>query len=559
MSSLVQHRSSTPIASWNQTWRTTGFLLAAALGGLPSSPARAQDNQVYSAVRVQATPLRIENVSGAGGNEAPHNTGTAVLVQRGKPEDYYLVTAYHVVERSRNIDFLFGNDIFAWGSDDLMAKSYVSLAKDLAIFKLTKDGYKKCRDSIPGVSRPHVVKAVQLLDTRQFGGDESALGRTAVAVGNPEIQINVSDESEPWKLENVVYGGTVSELPTVESRLRQIVRKTGEKQSREMALNTQLLFLETLSITRGFSGGPVFVTTRPTANADPASPPQEQRLAGIIMGGSPRTDAFSGRYAFASPASNIERGILILEEALSPPANPTKLRTDESILEYNPDVSSISWPMAIYNYGTTHGFAGSQLVEKVRLRNDAMSGYRAVTDSAEKERISYTFLEVTFDEVHFYNLTDGDLSNYQFIKCTFIKPDFDGVVMNGTVFQSPRFISEHQPDDKLGCLYDYGIPQMAYGVRIRDAKWRAREVQGTAQTPKPAQEAQGNAQAPKPAQGNAQAPKPAQAYPDDIGIFSNKPVAPPVAVPSPAGTPEEGGIPLNVRRFWNYFDVHRKN
>jgi hypothetical protein len=75
---------------------------------------------------------------------------------------------------------------------------------------------------------------------------------------------------------------------------------------------------------------------------------------------------------------------------------------------------------------------------------------------------------------------------------------------------------------------------MAYGVRIRDARWLA-----------------------KPPEKKDQANKPLEKPTDSPDPFSGKPAGVPVVDSSSARRRQKVGEPLKVRRFWNYFDVHR--
>jgi hypothetical protein len=524
--------------------------LTAALGGLASSPALGGENPVTSAVRVEARPQTIPGVADTAGGQSGLSVGTAVIVQwpwkggplAGEDGDNYLVTAYHVVERAGNVKFQVSDGYTAyWGRNYARGRNYteepiyVNTSKDLAIFKLAKPPAGAGGDDIGRMNGKASEQAIPLappsdpLDPASRVSDGSAKGHTAVAIGNPEIRINLADGSDNWALENVAYGGTVSELPSVEARLKKIVREAADgdevaREVRKRVLNTQLLFLETLSITRGFSGGPVFVNTDRRAGAVPAAASDDRVFAGIIMGGSSRDDVYSGRYAYACPAIHVGRGLEALSKELD------RRKRFPGVRNPNPepgvffvDYETAQWPRTAYKYGTAHGFATSRLVRGDRIRRDEIARYPGEMESGQRDRISYTFFDVTFDGVDFLKLTGGDLSNDYFINCTFINPSFAGVIMNGAVFQTPVFESSIQPGDAFGCLDAYGVPRMAHGVRIFEARWRRPE-------PVPDKE-------------------PAAAPVDDPGVFSKKPA---VAARATAGEP------LNVRRFPNYFDVPRR-
>ena len=154
-------------------------------GGRPGRPATLPDRtrrgqSGHLAVRVEATPLG-SSVAGGGGQQVGLSVGTAVVVQPASTMGYYIVTAYHVVERAKNIRFRLpdgsGTSLF-WGSP-------LSREADL---RERRQGPRDLQGRPAGRPRGHdplhkLIQNAVILDTSQYDGDASALGRTAVAVG----------------------------------------------------------------------------------------------------------------------------------------------------------------------------------------------------------------------------------------------------------------------------------------------------------------------------------------------------------------------------------------
>jgi hypothetical protein len=404
-----------------------------------------------------------------------YKVGTAVLVEAEVANDAglsekrrFLVTAYHVVFGGTVAEFQ-ARDSFSLplGSGAYIQKRfYYNPVADLAIFELGEEGNRR-------VDASRLISPVSLLlaDEPVAGAagvpiaadaepdTDPSIGRPAVAIGNPLI-IN-------YRALNIIYSCTVSEIATASRRVVSIISRDLPDDVYTAADKKRLLFLETLSIDRGFSGGPILVQV-------PGS--SEPKLAGIILGGHPQVIA--GRFAFACSAADVAHGIKVLTRKVEP----------SGTYEAADDFRENFWrdKRIVYNWGSTFSFSSSAVLEsKIPLVNyrwpDVDNGTRPGTKGAKvsekKGHIEYLFDGVTFQDVDF---SGRDLTNFHFLSCTFSGRDnpaaarrgmsFHGAVLNGAIFENCTFELEQEPDD--GVLRVYGRPLMAYGVQFRTPRVR---------------------------------------------------------------------------------------
>ncbi|MHC4401667.1 MAG: hypothetical protein ACYTG0_18505 [Planctomycetota bacterium] len=406
--------------------------------------------------------------------EYKSSVGTAVLVRypssenpdeedEENKEDVFLVTAYHVIyQTTRGGLEALGESRYRLGEKDpedpaaraadFLPGVYIDSPSDLAVFRFTKERSREILEEMD------VLIAAPLLQTTDASGVDPSVGLTAVAVGNPKVL--------GFRPLNIVYSATVSEQARMVDRVPEVARTREAKRK-------VFLFLETLSVNKGFSGGPVLVP-----HSVPGQP--SQALAGIILGGNPNIDI--GRFAWAATSKDVKMGI----EALSGAGGPNVHKYSELVSGPPQD-----WPPISYKWGRTYAFHSQALIEKPTvgkedwenlkrelLREAKMGEYEetAQSDSEPDEEAEGTChiqgVEFVFDQVTFeqgVSFEGDDLSNATFLKCTFIHPSFEDAVFNGTRFENCRFIVEDMPDE--GILDDaYGKPLMAYGVTVARSK-----------------------------------------------------------------------------------------
>ena len=121
-----------------------------------------------------------------------------------------------------------------------------------------------------------------------------------------------------------------------------------------------------------------------------------------------------------------------------------------------------------------------------------------------------------FDRVHLSNVdfSEADLTNYQFLNCTFEVPCwFQDAVLNGVVFENCEFCLVEEPTGD-GVLRGYGIPLMAYGVQFHSPRRL-----GASLMPKRGAVAPTPAPPPPPAPAAPRAPAPTPDY-DSISFKS---------------------------------------
>ena len=232
-------------------------------------PAQAQEKWVSCALRVLARSWVSQPIAADEENRLQsnfgENMGSAVLIKH--QGDLYIATAYHVIRRCETVRFNAGDFMLEVGNDNFVRnRFYYNRLADLAIFGLGKEGVKRVEHfnlspaTLPANTSPAAV-----------------LGRAAVAIGNPKIEVQ-----KTLMPLNIIYSGTLSEMAKANDRFdlgddltpEDRARVAGDEKVREF----ELLFLETLSITRGFSGGPILI---------PPAPDGKAQLVGVVLGGHP--------------------------------------------------------------------------------------------------------------------------------------------------------------------------------------------------------------------------------------------------------------------------------
>ncbi|MHC4398734.1 MAG: pentapeptide repeat-containing protein [Planctomycetota bacterium] len=500
-----------------------------------SSTALAEDAPPVSfrcAFRI-TTDRTVEPPAGATAPSAPDNpsvtthAATGVLVERrtGGTSRYFLVTAYHVIYKTKSVELTALNRTTGLDTAGLLQDFYFDLAADLAVFELTRatidgggfttsDKYHLARRSVreiaeqegivpEAVDTEKVVKRLQdlgiavsstevgeireekvavAIDLHPEPRPQRLVGLPATVVGNPLVETN--------RPENICYGATVSEVASLKDRVPGVVKGAGQVTNQEAlkkARERDFLFLETLSVNKGFSGGPVLV---PHDVEGAGGSFAVESLAGVILGGDPEVRA--GRYAWACPPRAIENGIQVLEGTATVPSGEEGIRGTRSYQRMGRDPSH-EWPDTLFDLGQTYGFASVVLVArpqdlvrhskrmKCTEKDWELVREEVRADPGEPDTmhsIEFVFDGITFEGVDFSN---ADLTNAKFINCVFQdaklgpgaggegKLRFGGTVLNGVVFRDCLFSVPELPNaDKRSIGQHYGRPAMAFGVKIQN-------------------------------------------------------------------------------------------
>lgn len=513
-----------------------------------AAPVRAAQESIQCALKVLATPERGRDLDqDVKITEEGHVIGTAVLVRhtdKRNQENFFLVTAYHVVYRSTTLEFKAGEFNLLLGTGDIEPLFYYNRVCDIAIFRLSTDGVDRVNRAA------NALHPVRLMQRPAANGPEPSLGLSAFAVGNPKV---VS-----YRPENVVYSCTVSEAVKAVNRIAEAIRvPDGNSAVLSAANDLTLLFLETLSIDKGFSGGPVVVF----AASDATGVPKPQ-LVGVVLGGNPALVA--GRFAFACRAQEVEDGIEVLEKDRT--ANEAQI---EGTLIYPtataPEGMTMRWPLRIYDWGSTYSFSSTRIVEPVGSskklverfdfdwdqREDPSEAKKPSTETAVKDHVVYLFDRVNFRRARFHG---ADLSNFQFVNCIFEDVCFDDAVLNGAVFANCTFRLHQEPNTE-GVFLDFGRPLMAYGVQIRGPRYELvqRREESAKPVPPPAPESTIAPPPPVPAPAPpAAAAKEIEKQSKTIDKFWLEKPSPAPAVPAvtnETAATESQSRPLRVVRF----------
>lgn len=212
-------------------------------------------------------------------------SGTGTLVKRGG--HYYLVTAFHNIQRANlTLEIDLEADVF-FNKSDFAEVFVINEGADLAVARF-----------LPGAVKESSKKRFQELMRSASGVANPIEGQGLVAVGNPVFKYDSDTAASIVK--NIVYHATVADYSTPD-------RFAGAN----VHVWEEMMILDSLSIMPGFSGGPLLYVR----NDDSST----VEIAGIVVGGDPRTVVSPGRFVFAVPATDIEAAIVELDSRLSNP------------------------------------------------------------------------------------------------------------------------------------------------------------------------------------------------------------------------------------------------
>ena len=190
--------------------------------------------------------------------------GTAFLGRFDR--EIYIITAFHNVEGAGDIQIsVREGDVGAADIDDLVESSALCLPEgDICVFRCTERGAVLLTSPNGGFDRKPVQVPAE---------DTASRGARLVAVGNPEVRLFGSNGPlDTYSPANVAGVGNVQNVALAREGITTVVKG----RAREAAV----IIMGSNDITRGFSGGPLLLTS--VAAGQPALV-----LAGMLQGGDP--------------------------------------------------------------------------------------------------------------------------------------------------------------------------------------------------------------------------------------------------------------------------------
>jgi hypothetical protein len=181
---------------------------------------------------------------------------TAVFVRHGDPNEFYLIAAYHAIHEHSDIKLQTETNRTTVKLTELVAAKdpfYADPKRDLAVFRLSGEGKRRLELEYNRVALPFVAIC--------------PAGAQARAVGNPKLVI----ENKTSYPDNYVAQTGIGACTTP----RKILPS---RYFKDDAAYVEILLLEELRVSRGFSGGPVLVH-------EDGSGGYSQKIAGIVQGG----------------------------------------------------------------------------------------------------------------------------------------------------------------------------------------------------------------------------------------------------------------------------------
>lgn len=377
------------MARYHLVARVIAIVLLGLLSASSERQAAAQGIELHTC----AIQLRLNSHdAGYGGS------GTGTLVRHGN--GYYLVTAYHNLERADKIGL--GLDYDALFSIDTFHPRFMAVRNaDFIVAKFLDDKLRQDKkDRFRKLFHNRATETVV----------NPPPGLSLAAVGNPVF----SYESYRSIQHNIVYGGMVAEYvkPNIVTGAIEYI-------------NAEMMVLESLSVMPGFSGGPLLLVRDGIA--------RDGDVAGIVVGGDPRSVVSPGRFVFAVPPVDIEKAILALDDNLknpgvAPPPGFEPLETDLAKLPRAGKKSSTHYSDQVVvidpgksSYQVNDDFLRG-VADKVRDTDMIFNGgrFESVDLSILKPSRS-TFVQCVFTDDK--SLLNANLMGARFIGCMFETSD----------------------------------------------------------------------------------------------------------------------------------------
>ncbi|MEQ8790725.1 MAG: trypsin-like peptidase domain-containing protein [Pirellulaceae bacterium] len=342
-------------------------------------------------------------------------TGTGTLVHH--KGGYYLVTALHNLKRAKT-KLTIALPVNLFFSDSDLDKQFVSVeGSDLAVAKFLPD---RLTDKYMPRFRELISANGKVRDPLQ--------GQSLAAVGNPVFVYESSSRLQ----KSIVYQGVVAEYAEPGILVGNVAHITDE-----------MIILESLSVMPGFSGGPLLLASDRTAPA---------QVAGIVVGGDPRSIVSPGRFVFAVPATKVESAIEELEKRLQDSSyvlkegmvaldtNLDSVRRDDSVgLRYSGENIVV---IDVDGQNSRQNITNEFLAERAEeVENADMVFHRGIFGDVKLELLQPS--RATFIKCQFQNqdaLSRANLMGARFVDCEFLLPD-------GTISAEPSF-----------------SPKLAYGI-----------------------------------------------------------------------------------------------
>jgi hypothetical protein len=376
------------------------------------------------------------------------STATGIVLERGT--NIYLVTAYHHILDSNfadiavpSIDKTRSEDLIRISSPGLLAvrtvgadnpinaTAYCDPDADIAVFKFSDDGKKTLTKLTPRIQPISLYTGILAPGTR------------LIAAGN--LTLDFQGGLKAYVARNMSFGA----MAALYDAITQIL--PGLPDGFESRL---VLMVESLSIDKGFSGGPLVIADGP--NAD--------KLAGMVWGGSLSGNVKPGRFAWGATAQQIDDAVQQYETS----ADAGKF------LVYG-DQRPAVYPKSPYS--------GEALTSDVILANEVIDirgdAFWEIDQPAVDEilvalpGVRYHFTNVLFQGIDF---TKGRFLNARFHGCQFNNCNFAGASVNGCAFSNCFVGGRPMEVDGIRPLLCYGVvlqnaADPGYGGGLLDVQW----------------------------------------------------------------------------------------
>jgi hypothetical protein len=376
-------------------------------------------------------------------NRTPHNYASAAAVEhRGHR---YVVTAFHALHGTTRLEFSerrFQRDSYPIDGPLFESRLFVDLGYDLAIVKI-RDQMEQGRDYSLGTPATLYLPPGRMLVPKgtaaaAAGNPVEAPASVAVDVTNVAFSCLIADHSkvQTWLQAALADGYTGTGNSTVDGNTRRWALQRGRISQRLDDLD--FLIAESMSISKGFSGGPIVITQDIVRG--------EGKLVGIVIGGN-SSERASGRFAWATSSLAIADAIDLYERLLRSPTHATErpdvagaFCVEFARIKAEPDGFLPVFKNAYAPGGEIYFIGGSnprRSAEEVRN-----SAGRRVTSSFvcgrqidEEQRlhpgVRFIFRNCTFEKTCLDNVI---LPGAEFIRCTFNNTQFRSAVLSGARF-----------------------------------------------------------------------------------------------------------------------------
>ncbi|CEF49385.1 unnamed protein product [uncultured bacterium] len=394
-----------------------------------------------------------------------YQTATVTIIRDGV--DRYVVGAYHSLFKANKLVVSLPESSQSFPLQDTTIEDGIFYDRLLDVFVTKLE--KSVADQFSNVD--WVLPGIPSSDLGRRKAEGELLGFPANAIGNPEIKLASNLYLAP---QNITYSCTISDFGVLGTRALRLVAPDVEAALRDKAMNLPRMYIESLSVSPGFSGGPVISnpqalaqmaasesdTSRssspasikdaqssiPKTNDSPVPGKREKYIYGMVVAGTP--EVIAGRFAVVCPAGQLKEAIQNYKKAVGARGAVDNDKRDIQGYITKGELAAIkdpNWAKPLYNIG--FGRTGSLDVD---LREIVPGGYFNRNNLKILERLlenwrgneglprRLTLRNGTFFRVDFESISLTDIA---FECCWFsgyVSP-FENTIVTGSEFRSCYF------------------------------------------------------------------------------------------------------------------------